>query len=156
MSERHVDFEERIDRELAGVGSAEEARLMAEHVSTCAGCAEYLRASQRAVAGLKGFAFEAGLGSQAKVMAAVRAKAAAMEARRRWVRLGAVAVVLTVVGTVTDLWVGRLAAGMFGLPLGEVHHGLVALWIAPSVGLLVLFPVLPLLTAKGNGKGRTI
>ena len=69
-------------------------------------------------------------------------------------RLSVVALVLTVLGTVVDLQVGRWAAGFFGLPLIEVHHGLMALWIAPSFGLLLLFPMLPLLTAKGNGEGK--
>jgi anti-sigma factor RsiW len=155
-AERHEDFEQRIDRSLAGAGTPEEERLVEEHVAGCAGCAEYLSASQRAVAGLKGFSFEAGPGLNARVMAAVRERAEQMEARRRWMRLSVVAVVLTVLGTVVDLQVGRWAAAFFGLPSSAVHHGLLALWIAPSFGLLLLFPLLPLLAAKGNGKGRTI
>jgi anti-sigma factor RsiW len=156
MSERHVEFEGRIDRGLAGAGTAEEARLVEAHVASCAGCAAYAEASRRAVAGLKGFSFEAGLGLNAKVMAAVRARAEEMEARRRWMKLSVVALVLTVLGTVVDLAVGHWAAGLLGLRPGEVQHGLMALWIAPSFGLLVLFPLLPWLSAKGYGKGRTI
>ena len=71
MSDRHLDFEQRIDRSLAGAGTLEEERLVEEHVRSCAACAEYLRASRRAVAGLKGFSFEAGPGLNARVMAAV-------------------------------------------------------------------------------------
>ena len=152
MSVRHEEFEARIDRGLAGAGTQQEARLVEEHVRECAGCAEYLSASRRAVAGLKGFSFEGGVGLQARTMAAVRARAEAMEARRRWVRLGVVALVLTVLGTVVDLRVVRWAAGFFGLPPVEVHHGLMALWVVPSFGLLVLFPLLPLLSAKGTGR----
>jgi anti-sigma factor RsiW len=155
-AERHEDFEQRIDRSLAGAGTPEEQRLVEEHVATCAACGEYLSASRRAVAGLKGFSFEAGPGLNARVMAAVQARAEEIEARRRWVRLSVVALVLTVVGTVVDLQVGRWAAGFFGLSSIAVHHGLLALWIVPSFGLLVLFPLLPLLSAKGNGKGGTI
>ena len=155
-AERHEDFGQRIDRSLAGAGTPEDERAVQEHVRSCASCAEYMSASRRAVAGLKGFSFEAGTGLNARVMAAVRERAEQGEARRRWLRLSAVALVLTVLGTVVDLQVGRWAAGFFRLPLVEVHHGLMALWIAPSFGLLLLFPMLPLLTAKGNGKGRTI
>jgi hypothetical protein len=119
-----------------------------------------LSASRQAIAGLKGFSFEAGLGLNARVAAAIRARAEEMDARRervrRWVGLGVVALVLTVLGTVVDLRVGRWAAGFFGLSSIEVHHGLMALWILPSFGLLLLFPMLPLLSAKGYGKGRTI
>ncbi len=96
------------------------------------------------------------MGLNARVMAAVRARAEELEARRRWMRLSVVALVLTVLGTVVDLQVGRWAAGFFGLPSIAVHHGLMALWIVPSFGLLVLFPMLPLLAAKRYGKGRTI
>ena len=155
-TDRHVEFEERMDRELAGAGTAEEARLVEEHVASCAGCAEYLSANRRAVAGMKGFSFEAGPGLNARTMAAVRARAEQMEMRRRWMRFSVVALVLTVVGTVVDLAVGHWAAGLLGLRPAEVQHGLMALWIAPSFGLLVLFPMLPVLAAKGYGKGRTI
>jgi anti-sigma factor RsiW len=155
-AERHSDFEQRIDRSLAGAGTPEEQRALEEHVRSCAACGEYLSVSQRAVAGLKGFSFEAGPGLNARVMAAVRVRAEEMEARRRWVRLSVVALVLTVLGTVVDLQVGRWAAGFFGLPSIAVHHGLMALWIVPSFGLLVLFPMLPLLSAKRYEKGRTI
>jgi anti-sigma factor RsiW len=155
-AERHEDFEQRIDRSLAGAGTPEDERLVEDHVAACAGCAEYRSASRRAVAGLKGFSFEAGVGLNARVMAAVRVRAEQVEARRRWMRLSVVALVLTVLGTVVDLQVGRWAAAFFGLPSSAVHHGLLALWIAPSFGLLLLFPMLPLLSAKGNGKGRSI
>ena len=96
------------------------------------------------------------MGLNARVMAAVRARAEQMEARRRWMRLSVVALVLTVLGTVVDLSVGRWAAGFFDLRPMEVQHGLMALWIVPSFGLLLLFPVLPLLAAKRQEKGRSI
>jgi len=155
-AERHEDFEQRIDRSLAGAGTVEEQRAVEEHVAECSACAEYLSVSRRAVAGLKGFSFEAGLGLNARVMAAVKARAEELEARRRWMRLSVVALVLTVLGTVVDLQVGRWAAGFFGLSSIAVHHGLMALWIAPSFGLLLLFPMLPLLAAKRQEKGRSI
>jgi anti-sigma factor RsiW len=155
-AERHLDFEQRIDRGLAGAGTVEEQRAVEEHVAECSACAEYLSASRRAVAGLKGFSFEAGPGLNARVMAAVKARAEEIEARRRWMRLSVVALALTVLGTFVDLQVGRWAAAFFGLPSVAVHHGLLALWIVPSFGLLVLFPLLPLLAAKRSREGRTI
>jgi anti-sigma factor RsiW len=155
-AERHEDFEQRIDRSLAGAGTPEEQRLVEQHVATCVGCAEYLSASRRAITGLKGFSFESGPGLNARVIAAVRVRAEQMEARRRWMRLSVVALVLTVLGTVVDLQVGHWAAGFFDLRPMEVRQGLLALWIVPSFGLLLLFPMLPLLSAKGNGKGRSI
>ena len=38
--ERHLDFEQRIDRSLAGAGTAEDERALAEHVGSCAACAD--------------------------------------------------------------------------------------------------------------------
>lgn len=159
-AERHEDFEQRIDRSLAGAGSAEEERSIEEHVAACAACAEYLSVSRRAIAGLKGFSFEAGPGLNARVAASIRERAEEMETRRanvrRWVGMSVVAVMLTVLGSVVDLRVGHWAAGFFDLRPMEVRQGLLALWIVPSFGLLLLFPVLPLLAAKRYGKGRTI
>lgn len=159
-AERHEDFEQKIDRSLAGAGSAKEERSIEEHVAACAACAEYLSVSRRAIAGLKGFSFEAGSGLNARVAASIRERAEEMETRRanvrRWVGMSVVAVMLTVLGSVVDLRVGHWAAGFFDLRPMEVRQGLLALWIVPSFGLLLLFPVLPLLAAKRYGKGRTI
>jgi hypothetical protein len=155
-AEGHERFEQMIDRSLTGAGSPEEERSLGEHVGACAACQEYLSASRRAIAGLKGFSFEAGPALNAKVAAAIRLRAEQMEARRRWMRLSVVALVLTVLGTVVDLRVGHLAAAFFDLRPMEVRQGLLALWIAPSFGLLLLFPMLPLLAAKRFGRGRTI
>jgi predicted anti-sigma-YlaC factor YlaD len=159
-AERHEDFEQMIDRGLAGAGTPEEESLLGAHVGECVACEEYLSASRRAIAGLNGFAFEAGPALNARVVAAIRMRAEQMEARRasarRWVGMSVVAVVLTVLGSVVDLRVGHWAAGFFDLRPMEVRQGLLALWIVPSFGLLLLFPILPLLAGKTYGKGRTI
>ena len=159
-AERHEQFEQMIDRSLAGAGLPGEEISLEEHVGACAACREYLGASRRAVAGLHGFSFAAGPGLNAKVARAIRLRAEQMEGRkanvRRWVGMSIVAVVLTLVGSVVDLRVGHLAAAFFDLRPMEVRQGLLALWIVPSFGLLLLFPMLPLLAAKRYGKGRTI
>jgi predicted anti-sigma-YlaC factor YlaD len=159
-TERHERFEQMIDRSLAGAGRPEEEISLEEHVGACAACQEYLSVSRRAIAGLKGFSFEAGLALNAKVAAAIRLRAEQMEGRkanvRRWVGMSVLAVVLTLVGSVVDLRVGHMAAAFFDLRPMEVRQGLLALWIVPSFGLLLLFPILPLLSAKRYGKGRTI
>jgi anti-sigma factor RsiW len=159
-AERHLEFEQRIDRSLAGTGTAEEEFSLQEHLEVCAECAKYLKVSQRAIAGLKGFSFEAGMGLNTRVVTAIRARAEQMEAQRaslrRRIRLNVFALALTLAGTVVDLRVGHWVAGFFDLPPIEVRQGLLALWILPSFALLLLFPLLPQLTAKGFRKGRTI
>ncbi len=129
--------------------------------ASCAACAEYLSASRRAIAGLKGFSFEAGPGLNARVVAALRARAeadggaagecAAMGGAER--RGGGADACW---GSVVDLRVGPLGGGAVGPAGGEVRQGLMALWILPSFGLLLLFPLLPLLAAKRSREGRTI
>ncbi len=54
MSDRHLDFELRIDRGLAGAGTAEEQRAVEEHVAECAGCAEYLSCEPKGGCGAEG------------------------------------------------------------------------------------------------------
>ncbi len=159
-SERHEQLEQMIDRSLAGAGTPEEELLVEEHVDACEACQEYLSASRRAIAGLNGFSFEAGPALNAKVAAAIRLRARELEGRRanarRWAGMSVVALVLTLVGSVVDLRVGHMAAGLFDLRPMEVRQGLLALWIVPSFGLLLLFPMLPLLAAKRYGKGRML
>lgn len=158
--ERHERFEELLERGMGAALSAEEERALAEHVAGCAGCREVAGENERAIAGLKGMSFEAGPTLNAKVMLAVRVRAEEMEMRgerrRHWVRVGMLAVALAVVGSVADLWVGRLAAALFELPAGVVREGLMAVWIMPSFGLLLLFPLMPLLAGERPGRGRTI
>ncbi|MGA8939461.1 MAG: zf-HC2 domain-containing protein [Acidobacteriaceae bacterium] len=159
-AEVHGSFRELMDRRLAGDVSAEEERALGEHLAECADCAAHMEAGRRAVAGLNGFSFEAGAELNAKVMLAIRERALEIEERRRnlarWMRLSLIAVVLTVVGSVVDLRLGHLAAAVLDLQPWMVRESLLALWIVPSFGLLLLFPVLPLLAGDGYGKRRML
>ena len=54
----HESFQHMIDESLAGGIAGEREQSLREHLDTCAPCQEYLRASNRAIAGLGGFSFE--------------------------------------------------------------------------------------------------
>jgi hypothetical protein len=64
---------------------------------------------------------------------------------------------LTAVGSFFDLRLSGLIASVLDLQRMQVQHGLIAFWIIPSLCLLLLFPILPLLSAGGmNQKERNL
>jgi anti-sigma factor RsiW len=150
----HKNFQHMIDESLAGAISPEREQSLREHLDTCAPCQEYLSASNRVIASLGGFSFEVDPTLNAKVFAALRLRAQRVEAsqpdRRRWVVVSLAAAVLTLGGSFFDLQFGRLIASIFDLQRTHVQHGLFTFWIAPSLFVLLLFPLLPLLSRAGT------
>jgi hypothetical protein len=63
--------------------------------------------------------------------------------------ISAAAVVLTLGGSFVDLQFGQLIASVFDIQRIEVQRGLLAFWIVPSLCVLLLFPLLPLLSKAG-------
>jgi hypothetical protein len=143
-----------IDESLAGGISAEREQSLREHLDTCAPCQEYLRASNRVIAGLGGFSFEMDPTLNVRVIASLRLPAqqvqAAQPGRRRWALISVAAVVLTMGGSFVDLQFGRLIASVFDIQRMQVQQGLLAFWILPSLCVLLLFPLLPLLSKAGT------
>ena len=158
--DHHDTFQRMIDESLAGVLSAEKEQSLREHLSTCATCREYLSASNRVIAGLGGFSFEVDPSLNAKVFASLRLPAqqlqAAQPGRRRWLLLSLAAVVLTMGGSFVDLQFGRLIASVFDIQRTQVQQGLLAFWIVPSLCVLLLFPLLPLLSKAGTRREEGI
>jgi anti-sigma factor RsiW len=152
--DHHESFQHMIDESLAGAISAERERSLREHLDTCAPCQEYLRASNRVIASLGGFSFEVDPTLNARVFASLKLRAqqiqAAQPSRRRWVSISLVAVVLTIGGSFVDLQFGDLIGSVFDIQRTQVQQGLLAFWIVPSVCVLLLFPLLPLLSKAGT------
>jgi anti-sigma factor RsiW len=150
----HEDFQRMIDESLAGAISAERDRSLREHLDTCAQCQEYLSASNRVIAGLSGFSFEVNPTLNARVLAGISLPAqqvrAAQPGRRRWALITLAAVVLTMGGSFVELQFGRLIAAAFDIQRTQVQQGLLAFWIVPSLCVLLLFPLLPLLSKAGT------
>jgi hypothetical protein len=150
----HESFQHMIDESLAGVIAAEREQSLREHLDTCAPCQEYLRASNRVLAGLGGFSFEVDPSLNAKVLASLRRPAPRLESaqsgHRRWALISLAAVVLTMGGSFFDLQFGRLIASAFDIQRMHVQQGLLAFWIVPSLCVLLLFPLLPLLSKTGT------
>jgi len=152
--DHHESFQHMIDESLAGSISAEREQSLRQHLDTCAPCQEYLRASNRVIAGLGGFSFEVDPTLNARVFASLRLPAqqvqAAQPGRRRWALISVAAVVLTMGGSFVDLQFGDLIASVFDIQRMQVRQGLLAFWIVPSLLVLLLFPLLPLLSKAGT------
>ena len=152
--DHHESFQHLIDESLAGAISAEREQSLREHLGTCAPCQEYLSASNRVIAGLGGFSFEVDPTLNARVLVSLRLPAqqvqAAQPGRRRWALISLAAVLLTMGGSFVDLKFGSLIAAVFDIQRMQVRQGLLAFWIVPSLFVLLLFPLLPLLSKAGT------
>ena len=159
--DHHESFQHMIDESLAGGISAEREKSLRDHLHTCAPCQEYLSASNKVIAGLGGFSFEVDSTLNDRVFAALRLRAqqvqAAQPRRRQWVLISLAAVVLTMGGSFVDLRFGDLIASVFDIQRTQLQHGLLAFWIVPSLCVLLLFPLLPLLSKAGTRRqGRIL
>jgi anti-sigma factor RsiW len=153
-SVRHENFQHMIDESLAGGISAEREQSLREHLDTCAACQEYLGASNRVIAGLRGFSFEVDATLNARVLASLRRSAAQrlqgeQPSRRPWALISGAAVLLTVGGSFVDLQFGDLIASVIDIQRVQVRQGLLAFWIVPSLCVLLMFLLLPLLLKAG-------
>jgi hypothetical protein len=157
-SEGHERFQHMIDEALAGPGLEEPS--LREHLQSCSQCQEYLAANNRAIAGLGGFSFAVDPSLNAKVSASLRLRAQQIKAepgRRRLVLSCMLALVLTAAGSFFDLRLSGLIASVLDVQRMQVQQGLIAFWILPSLCLLLLFPILPLLSAGStNQKERNL
>ena len=158
--DHHESFQHMIDESLAGSISAEREQSLREHLDTCVPCREYLSASNRVIAGLGGFSFEVDPTLNARVFASLRLPAqqvqAAQPGRRRWALISVAAVILTMGGSFVDLQFGDLIASVFDIQRMQVRQGLLAFWIVPSLCVLLLFPLLPLLSKAGTHREERI
>ncbi len=154
----HESFRRLIDESLSGELSSRGKQSLREHLETCDLCQEYSSVSNRVIAGLKGFSFEVDSALNAKVFASLRLRAqpfqSARPSRSRWALISIAAVVLTMGGSFVDLQFGNLMASLFAIQRTHLQQGILAFWIAPSLGVLLLFPLLPLLSKARVPPGR--
>jgi predicted anti-sigma-YlaC factor YlaD len=159
----HASIRRLIDQSLAGAASAQEPQAqqaLREHLSTCAACRQHLDLSNRAIAGLGDFSFPLDPGLDSKVLAAVAARAQQLEAahlqRKRLWTTSCLALVLTIIGSFAATQLGSLAAPVFHFQPAQLHLGLAAFWIAPSVCFCLLFLLLPMSARFSRKKGLSL
>lgn len=152
QTDRHESICNLIDKSLAGEISGQEGQSLRQHLLTCSACQEYLDTSHRAIAGLGGFAFETDPGLPDKIFAALTIRAAQLETQRLSHRKLAwsyvAALVLTLVGSFAAMQLGDRFAAAFSATPQQVHLGLIAIWIVPSVCFCLLLPTLPMMSKR--------
>lgn len=159
MRSEHEIFQHRIDEALISGTTILEEQSLREHLQSCTVCQDYLDANTRVIAGLSGFSFELDPAVNAKVLESVTQRAQQLETvpfnRRRWALVYTLALALTVAGSFLELQFGSLIASHFEIQIHQIRQGLLAFWIIPSVCILLLFPILPFLSAA-NRNERTL
>jgi anti-sigma factor RsiW len=143
----HESFQRMIDQTLAGVISTEKEHSLREHLSTCASCKEYLSASNRVIAGLRGFSFKVNPALNARVLAALRRQMqldhAARPHRRRFIRpytvslkvwaAFAVALLMSIVGSALAYQVAKYLTVPLHFDDAQVQAGVLVFWLLPSL-----------------------
>src|SRR5215469_4778490 len=151
-SDPHELFRNMIDEALVAGTPASAQPVLNEHLQTCAQCRNYLDATTRAIASLGGFSFELDPSLQSKVAGAITLRAQQLHPAQftanRLLLICVFAIALTIAGSFFDLKFGGLLASALDLHGEQLQHGLLAFWIIPSICLLFLFPLLPLLSRR--------
>ncbi|HEY1901135.1 MAG TPA: zf-HC2 domain-containing protein [Terracidiphilus sp.] len=160
--DHHESFQRMIDESLAGAISAEKEQSLREHLATCAPCLEYLRASNRVIAGLSGFSFEVNPTLNVRVLAALRLQAEegrGILARdtgtmrqhsvpfKNWAAF-AVALSMSIVGSALVYQVAKLLMVPMHFDTAQVQAGMLVFWLLPS-----FCSALRLLAAPGENRG---
>lgn len=149
-----------VDRDLLEGNSAEERRWLDSHLEQCLECSGYAALTTRSVRALDAFAFELDPAAAMRVENVVRERAARMSAgdlhpRTLWLGT-AVAIGLTIAGTLA-LWQPAMwLAGRWNLPSPAWIVAFAAFWPVPSL----LVAALPFLRARlykePDGQGETL
>jgi anti-sigma factor RsiW len=161
QTDSHESICRLIDKSLAGNISVQEEQSLRQHVGACPACQEYLDASNRAIAGLGGFAFETDPGLPDKIVAALTVRAAQLETQglshRKLAWSYVAALVLTLAGSFAAMQVGDRFASVFSATHQQVQMGLIAVWIVPSVFFCLLLPTLPMMSKSWmHAKGLSL
>ncbi len=161
QTDRHESICHLIDESLAGEISGQEEQSLRKHLLTCAACRQYLDASNRAIAGLGGFAFETDPNLPDIISAALTLRAAQLESQQLSHRQLAwsyvAALVLTLAGSFAAMQLDDRFATVFSATHQQVQLGLIALWIVPSACFCLLLPTLPLMSKRWpHAKGLSL
>lgn len=160
LSEVHEVFRRMIDETLAGEAGSEKEETLCQHLQSCAQCQEYFSAGTRVIAGLSGYSFELDPALQSKGCVLIRQRAQQIEAtrpsRRRTALILIAAIIFAAGGSFLDLLFGSLIASALGIQRTQIQQEVLAFWIVPSLSLLILFPLLPLLSAASANRQERI
>ena len=152
QTDSHESICRLIDKSFAGDICSQEEQSLRQHLLTCAACQKYLDESNRAIAGLGGFAFETDPGLPDRITAALTVRAAQLETQRLSHRKLAwsygAALGFTLAGSFAAMQLGDRFAPVFFATRQQVQLGLIAIWIVPSVCFCLLLPTLPMMSKR--------
>ncbi|MGD0894270.1 MAG: hypothetical protein ABR923_22345 [Terracidiphilus sp.] len=150
--DHHEGFQRMIDESLAAAISAEKEQCLREHLATCVPCQEYLSASNRVIAGLRGFSFAVNPTLNARVLVALKLRDTGTMRQhsvpfKNWAAF-LLALSMSFVGSgLVYQMAERLAVPMHFVS-AQVQAGVLVFWLLPS-----LCAALCLLAAPGENRG---
>jgi hypothetical protein len=136
----HVRARMLVDRAALDALSPEEERWLEGHIAACAECSHYAELSRRAIGALDHFAFDLDPEAAIRVQQAVHSRVAESAAAPAWIG-PAVAIALTIAGSLAVWQPAAWLATRWNLPSPEWQAGFVLFWLLPSLilDLLVIF-----------------
>jgi hypothetical protein len=144
--ENHQEIQLLIDKSLSGEILPEEEKSLLEHLHACAECREYKANSTRVVAALDGFTFEVTPDLNAKVQRSIQqlvVKQEAAKQEQRQMRIASIsAFLLSFLGSSVVWPASDFLAARFQISAGAMQFGLLFLWVAPSLLISLLLPVI--------------
>jgi anti-sigma factor RsiW len=142
----HQHFQQKIDEAITSGLSADQDPALRDHLRSCAACTEYLVATSQSIAALTGFSFAVDPNLPTRVHAALQAQSLHTAAHRSYrpsrSSVYIAALVLTLAGSLAGLQFSGPLASLLDVSRTQMLQGMLAFWIAPSIGLLLLFPLL--------------
>ena len=155
--ENHEEIRLLIDKSLGGDISREEEKSLLEHLRFCQTCQEYKSSVSTVVSAFDGFAFEVTPELNTKVHRSLQQLIQKMEAgkmEQRHMRIASFsAFLLSFLGSSVVWQVSDFLAARLQLSPGAMEIGLLLLWVAPSLLISLLLPVIPSLLNRQAQKG---
>ena len=144
-------FRELIDRCFVEEVSAEDRRLMHDHISGCNSCKRYVELTGRTIRGLREFTFTSEPDSSAQVREILAHHTGTMRQHNVQFRIWAafaVALSMSFVGSALVYQMAKRLAVPMHFDAAQVQAGVLVFWLLPS-----FCSALWLLTARGENRG---
>ena len=151
-AEAHHNFQRSIDEILVSGESLQSQPLLEQHLRNCSECEHYLDRNRRTIGALSEFTFDVDPWLEARVFHAIRLRIGQDQHpplnRRRLFQVCSLAVLFVLLGSVLDVGAAKLFELLATSWPGHLQRDVLSFWVAPSLLLVLVFPLLPLLTRR--------
>lgn len=155
--ENHEEIRLLIDKQLGETLARDEDKFLVEHLESCEECQKYRAGARDVVAAMEGFTFEVAPELNARVHRSMQEAVSQMEAQeqeRKQMRVASLfAFVLSFLGSSVVWPVSDFLAARFEISAGVTDLILLLLWVAPSLLVSLLLPVISSLLNRQAEKG---